>query len=481
MKGERGYIVKIRFLSFSPESGFPSIGKKDYHYLIGEELMLQILKEAYSRGESTVVSEVPIKIVNNKGYNYRDAECIIIQRYLVEDITWQSINLEKSPTYREIVGWKPGKYDWYGDLFYIEAKRLSDNGFVNGPQILKNLIDEGAMPKEIPTNDKMKINGVEASASTSTSTSTNAATTNKEQKVATATEVLINGDKISNLCDVYTQVNSIPEFSMCDKIGSNIDGWPDYVYKPFSISKDTTNWGNFGTSTITNGTSITTNTTSPIGIGLDASKLVGNNEKKEGKNMFENMMKDIKFGPATDTRFSIYGPAFNGGDRWLARHEGEWVDVSDMLIDVGNICYMMPVAKNSIKEGDFILHKGKWARVSCIVEEEDFIYVEKINEQEVVQILPTKNMFGFDYYTKLICPIESFEGAEGFGATTDNPFGMLPFIMAMKDGKKDNLLPLMMMSGKMDMSNPMMLMMLSGDNSNLGLMMAMMAMNKKDK
>lgn len=479
MKGERGYIVKVRFLSFSPESGFPSIGKKDYHYLIGEELMLQILKEAYSRGESTVVSEVPIKIVNNKGYNYRDAECIIIQRYLVEDITWQSINLEKSPTYREIVGWKPGKYDWYGDSFHIEAKRLSDNEFVNGPQILRNLIDEGAMPKEIPTNDKMKINGVEASASTSTSVNTVA--TNKEQKVATATEVLINGDKISNLCDVYTQVNSIPEFSMCDKIGSNIDWWSDYVYKPFSISKDTTNWGNFGTSTITNGTSITTNTTSPIGIGLDTSKLAGNNEKKEGKNMFENMMKDIKFGPATDTRFSIYGPAFNGGDRWLARHEGEWVDVTDMLIDVGNICYMMPVAKTSIKEGDFILHKGKWARVDCIVEEENFIAVEKINEQEVVQVLPTKNMFGFDYYTKLICPIESFEGAEGFGATTDNPFGMLPFIMAMKDGKKDNLLPLMMMSGKMDMSNPMMLMMLSGDNSNLGLMMAMMAMKKKDK
>lgn len=441
--------------------------------------MLQILKEAYSRGESTVVSEVPIKIVNNKGYNYRDAECIIIQRYFVEDITWQSIDLEKSPTYREIVEWKPGKYDWYGDSFHIEAKRLSDNGFVNGPQILRNLIDEGAMPKEIPTNNKMKINGVEASASTSTST--NAVTTNKEQKVATATEVLINGDKISNLCDVYTQVNSTPEFSMCDKIGSNIDGWPYDVYKPTPISKDTTNWGNFGTSTITNGTSITTNTTSPIGIGLDASKLAGNNEKKEDKSMFENIMKDIKFGPATDTRFSIYGPAFNGGDRWLARHEGEWVDVSDMLIDVGNICYMMPVAKNSIKEGDFILHKGKWARVDCIVEEENFISVEKINEQEVVQVLPTKNMFGFDYYTKLICPIESFEGAEGFGATTDNPFGMLPFIMAMKDGKKDNLLPLMIMSGKMDMSNPMMLMMLSGDNPNLGLMMAMMAMKKKDK
>ena len=444
-----------------------------------EELFDRIIDEAHSRGNTDYFTPIPIKITNNKGYNYGGGECIIIGRTPIVDELWKSINLDKSSHYREIVKIEPVILP-YNDIFNIEAKRLcTSECLIDKDIIFSNLAVEGAMPKEIPTNSKMKINGVEASASTSTSVNTVA--TNKEQKVATATEVLINGDKISNLCDVYTQVNSIPEFSMCDKIGSNIDGWPDYIYKPLSILNDSTNWGNFGTSTITNGTSITTNTTSPIGIGLNISKLAGNNEKKEGKNMFENMMKDIKFGPATDTRFSIYGPAFNGGDRWLARHEGEWVDVTDMLIDVGNICYMMPVAKNSIKEGDFILHKGKWARVSCIVEEEDFIYVEKINEQEVVQILPTKNMFGFDYYTKLICPIESFEGAEGFGATTDNPFGMLPFIMAMKDGKKDNLLPLMMMSGKMDMSNPMMLMMLSGDNSNLGLMMAMMAMNKKDK
>lgn len=415
--------------------------------------MLQILKEAYSRGGSTTVSEMPIKIVNNKGYNYRDGECIIIQRYLVEDITWQSINLEKSSTYREIIRWKPGKYDWYGDPFYIEAKHLSDDGFVNGPQILRNLINEGAIPKEIPTSDKMKINGIET---------------------ATATEVLVNGDKISNSCNLYTQANSMPELTMCDRITTNNYGWSDLT----SLSKENINYG------YTYGTSITgVNTISAVevGIGLDSSKLAENNEKKEGKNMFENMAKDFKFGPATGTRFSIYGPAFNGGDRWLARHEGEWVDVSDMLIDVDNICYMMPVAKTSIKEGDFILHKGKWARVNCVDERDNYLSVEKINEQEVVQVLPTKNMFGFDYYTKLMYPIESFEGAEGFGATTDNPFGMLPFVMAMKDGKKDNLLPLMMMSGKIDISNPMMLMLLGGDNSNLGLMMAMMAMKKKDK
>lgn len=416
-----------------------------------EELLDRIIDEAHSRGNTVLTAQIPIKITNNKGYNYGGGECIIIGRTAIADELWKSINLEKSSLYREIVKIEPVMLP-YNDIFNIEAERLCRSECsIDKDTIFSALAVEGAMPKWEPTNSEMKINGI---------------------GTATATEVLVNGDKISNSCNLYTQANSMPELTMCDKITTNNYGWSDRT----SLPKDNINYG------YTYGTSITgVNTIPAVGIGLNTSKLAGNNEKKEGKNMFENMVKDFKFGPATDIKFSIYGPAFNGGDRWLARHEGEWVDVSDMLIDVGNICYMMPVAKTSIKEGDFILHKGKWARVDCVVEEENFISVEKINEQEVVQVLPTKNMFGFDYYTKLMCPIESFEGAEGFGATTDNPFGMLPFVMAMKDGKKDNLLPLMMMSGKMDMSNPMMLMMLGGDNSNLGLMMAMMAMKKKDK
>lgn len=450
-----------------------------------EELLDRVIDEARDRGNTVLTSQIPIKITNNKGYNYSGGECIIIGRTGIVDELWKSINLEKSSLYREIVKIEPVMLPYYY-TFNEEAKRLCvSECLIDSDTIFSTLVVEGAMPKWEPTNNKMKINGVKTSASTST----NAVVTDNWQKAATAEEILLNGDKVSNSSDIHIQANNISELNMYDKITSNVYGWPDYVYdysyKPALFSKDTTSWGNYGpltgTSTITNGTSITTNTTSPIGIGLDASKLAENNKKKEEKNMFDNIMKDIKFGPTTDVKFSIYGPAFNGGDRWLACHEGEWIDVSDMLIDIPNICYMMPVAKTSIKEGDFILHKGKWARVDCILEEDNFISVEKINEQEVVQVLPTKNMFGFDYYTKLICPIGSFEGAEGFGATTDNPFGMLPFVMAMKDGKKDNLLPLMMMSGKMDMSNPMMLMMLGGDNSNLGLMMAMMAMEKKNK
>lgn len=436
-----------------------------------EELLDKIIDEAHSRGNAVLTSQIPIKIVNNKGYNYGNGVCIIIGRTAIADELWKSINLDKSALYREIIRVDPVSLPYYG-TFSAEAKRLcASECIIDRDAIFDALMDEGVMPREKPTSDKRKLNGIETTASASANTITNG----KWGKVATASDVLLNGATVANSSDLYAQTDRLFELSMSDKITTNGCGWPDYTYKPAPISKDTVNWGNYGTS-------IATNTTSPIGIGLDISKLTGNNnKKKEDKNMFENIMKDFKFGPATDVKFSIYGPAFNGGDKWLARHEDEWVDVSDMLIDVGNICYMMPVAKISIKEGDFILHKGKWTRVDCILEDDNFLSVEKINEQEVVQVLPTKNIFGFDYYTKLICPIDSFEGADGFGATTDNPFGMLPLMMAMKDGKKDNLLPFMLMSGKMDMSNPMMLMMLSGDNSNLGLVMAMMAMEKKNK
>lgn len=473
MKGERGYIVKVRFLSYPFEGGVPSIGKRDYHYFMCEELLDRLIDEARSCNDAVLTSQIPIKIVNNKGYNYRDSTCIIIGRTFIVDGLWKSINLEKSSLYREIVKIEPVMLPYY-EAFSVEAKRLSTSEcIIDSDTIFSTLVIEGAMPKWKPTNNEMKINGIE----TATVTVTNTATNDKCGKVVTTADVLLNGMTIANSGDLYAQVDRLPELSMCDKVATNSCGWPDLA----SMPKNNTNYG-YTYDGHTYSASIVTNITSPIDIGLDTSKLAGNNnKKKEDKNMFENMMKDFKFGPATDVKFSIYGPAFNGGDKWLARHEDEWVDVSDMLIDVGNICYMMPAAKSTIKEGDFILHKSKWARVDCIVEEENFISVEKINEQEVVQVLPTKNIFGFDYYTKLICPIDGFEGADGFGATTDNPFGMLPFMMAMKDGKKDNLLPFMLMSGKMDISNPMMLMMLSGDNSNLGFVMAMMAMEKKNK
>ena len=97
---------------------------------------------------------------------------------------------------------------------------------------------------------------------------------------------------------------------------------------------------------------------------------------------------------------------------------------------------------------------------------------------EVKEIVPTKNMFNFEYMTKIVNVLDMF--AEKPSA--DNPFGnMLPFLM-MKDGAKnfkDIVLMQTLMNGKGQSSfNPIFLL-LSDDKDIDPLMLMMMTnMNK---
>lgn len=205
------------------------------------------------------------------------------------------------------------------------------------------------------------------------------------------------------------------------------------------------------------------------------------NKEKENPSMFNNIMKNVKFGavPSAEVRMSIYGPAFNTKDGWLAWSEKDntYLDVSDMLLDMDNFCYMAPVAKKDVKPGDFIYHHNSWLRV--INQREDGrVVAEVILNQTETTLIPTKNVFGFDFYTKLI----SF-GSNMFNASPDTPFGnMLPLLMMNKSD--DSALPmLMMMNGgtmgnmSFDMSNPMFLyLMMNKGDSNTRDMLMMMAM-----
>lgn len=207
------------------------------------------------------------------------------------------------------------------------------------------------------------------------------------------------------------------------------------------------------------------------------------NKAKKGNNM-NNFDRIFKFGPASDVAMSIYGPAFKscGAENWISRNDGEWIDASDLLLDINtsSFCYMMPVAKSNVREGDYILHKNKWAYVSEV--HETFLEVEIMSEQEIVNVLPVRNPFGFEFYTKLITPFEN-----GFAhADSSNPFGMLPLLMMMgkNDNKNNSMLPLMLMmnGGALDMSNPMMLMMMcdNGDNNLLPMMLMMQQMQTQN-
>lgn len=214
-----------------------------------------------------------------------------------------------------------------------------------------------------------------------------------------------------------------------------------------------------------------------------------NTEEKKEKTMFEGMLKNLRFGKADNAKMSIYGPALREaitGDTWVAfdKSKEQWIDVPfEAILDIP--LFEMPVAKNDIQIGDFIFHAGigtGWVRVIDFDDEVNyFIEAEDPSNHEIIKILPTRNMFGFDFYTKLVVPFDM--GATFGGASASNPFGMLPMLMMMSDKNKssssDNsmLMAMMMMqNGTMDFtSNPMMLYALMGDKgSDNSMLMAML-------
>ncbi len=237
--------------------------------------------------------------------------------------------------------------------------------------------------------------------------------------------------------------------------------------------------------------SITTNTSEPEKNYLKINNLpkINIEEKKEKKSMFEGMLKNLRFGKADNAKMSIYGPALReaiSGDTWVAfdKSKEQWIDVPfEAILDIP--LFEMPVAKNDIQIGDFIFHAGigtGWVRVIDFDDEMNyFIEAEDPSNHEIIKILPTRNMFGFDFYTKLIVPFDM--GATFGGASASNPFGMLPMLMMMSDKNKSNssdnsmLMAMMMMqNGTMDFtSNPMMLYALMGDKgSDNSMLMAML-------
>ena len=294
------------------------------------------------------------------------------------------------------------------------------------------------------------------------------------RKIATAT--------VKNGSDIFSWLDRPYNFTTTNK------AVPNYLWNTLSTCT-TGKLADVGTTTVKlNGTGIITNTLTTENNYLKPNDLCKiNTEKKKEKTMFESMMKNLRFGKADDAKMSIYGPALReavSGDTWIAfdKSKEQWIDVPwEAILDIPLL--EMPVAKNDIQIGDFIFHAGVgWVRVIDFDDEMNyFIEAEDPSNHEIIKILPTRNMFGFDFYTKLIVPFDM--GATFGGASASNPFGMLPMLMMMSDknksGSGDNsmLMAMMMMqNGGMDFaSNPMMLYALLGDKgSDNSMLMAML-------
>ena len=188
--------------------------------------------------------------------------------------------------------------------------------------------------------------------------------------------------------------------------------------------------------------------------------------KDDVKRKEENNMFNFDFGPCKDSnvKMSTYGLAVkDAAGKWVSydKANDNIVDVSPLTFGDGKYFYKMPVAIKDIKVGDVIIHEKRPMFVCKTFDDGDLNVVDIMTAERKV-IMPVKNMFGFNYYTRVISLMDM--GGEAVQPSENNPFGNpMMFALLSNEGGFDKLDPMMMfalmggMGGNMKDMNPMML------------------------
>lgn len=211
------------------------------------------------------------------------------------------------------------------------------------------------------------------------------------------------------------------------------------------------------------------------------------NINERNKNMDLSKMFNISFGKifSNDVRASLYGIAVKGGDnrfRAFDKNSDKIMDVTGMVFD-SDMLFTIPIAVSAIKKGDVIINAGNYVTVTAIHSDSTLTVIDpKASEQKIA--IPAKNMFGFDFVSKVYCPFEGIISTP----SNDNPFGINPMMFMFLGDDMDNTTKMMMamsmMDGNVDQSMFLPMMMMMGDkdkdkgkDSNSDMLMAMCMMN----
>jgi hypothetical protein len=208
----------------------------------------------------------------------------------------------------------------------------------------------------------------------------------------------------------------------------------------------------------------------------DLNKTINNkDEKKEKNNMFK-----FDFGSCAGNEkiaMSMYGLAIrNEAGVWVS-YDANTKSVIDVDIlnfrDMNRYIYKMPIAMKDIAVGDMVIHNKVPMFVNEITPEGKIVVIDIYAGEEKI-IMPTKNMFGFNFVTKVVSLLDMNGMAK---PCADNPFGNMWMLMMLEDGDIDPMMLMMMNGGKMDMSNPMMMYALMNKSGNSDIMPLIMMAN----
>lgn len=208
-------------------------------------------------------------------------------------------------------------------------------------------------------------------------------------------------------------------------------------------------------------------------------------KEKEFKMDFSKIL-NIDFGKVPHTaelKPSIYGVAVLGFDNRYRAYDkinDKVMDVTGMTFDT-DMLFKIPVAVSQVRVGDVIINASNYVTVTNVHPDGTFTVVDpKASEQKIA--IPAKNMFGFDFVTKIMYPFENM-----VQPSDDNPFGLNPMAMMMLSDGADmdvsTILALSMMNGNGNMIDqnmlvPLMLMGNGKSGNKDGLILAMAMMNQ---
>lgn len=214
-----------------------------------------------------------------------------------------------------------------------------------------------------------------------------------------------------------------------------------------------------------------------------ATECIDKGASKNTKNEGEMSMFGLDFGKVKKGEFKLsqYGLAVEKGNGKYVSYDKEnkcLMDVSLLNFDASKFMFRMPVAMDSVQIGDVLIIDGEVVAVH-LVQADGHLKVMNYKTATIQEVVPTKNMFGFNYYTKLVnFMADSLQGS----ASDKNPFGaMLPMMMMGDDIDPMVFMMMQQGGGALDMSNPMMMMALMGDKSksdSKDMMLMMMLMNQ---
>lgn len=220
---------------------------------------------------------------------------------------------------------------------------------------------------------------------------------------------------------------------------------------------------------------------------LNEQNAFNNVDDKKGNNKMKAFNFD--FGPCTNDniRMSMYGLAVkNANGTWVSYNpeSKEIIDVDIFNFDGGKFLYKMPVAVKDIAPGMVIIHNRKAMFVIEVGDSGIMVVDPQAGEEK--KILPTKNCFNFNFYTRVVSLFDSFMKSPENAPSAENPFGNMWMYMLMDENQNmsDMLLPMMLMSqngNTFNGINPMMFMLMDGKQDMKDMIVPMMLMGTMNK